>query len=131
MSELNPQVTVVTVGTKKLREVTIYPLSMADQFKMTDMLVSAFNEFSAVAKKKKTDAAIVASAIKIIEDNLQDILKLVVDESESVTFDDLTNTQFSDLIDLVYEVNYAPAIKKLQSLVSKVKAVLPKPKKQD
>ena len=129
MADLNPQITTLSVGTKSLREVTIYPLSMADQFKMTDALVSAFSKFSEVTSEHTSDAAIVATMVKLIEDNLQELLDLVLADGESITFDELTNDQFSDLVMIIYEVNYESTIKKFRGLVEKVKGVIGPKKK--
>ena len=129
MADLNPQITTLSVGTKSLREVTIYPLSMADQFKMTDALVSAFSKFSEVTSEHTSDAAIVATMVKLIEDNLQELLDLVLADGESITFDELTNDQFSDLVMTIYEVNYEGTIKKFRGLVEKVKGVIGPKKK--
>lgn len=130
MADLNPQITTLSVGTKSLREVTIYPLSMADQFKMTDALVSAFSKFSEVTSEHTSDAAVVATMVKLIENNLQELLELVLADGESITFDELTNDQFSDLVMIIYEVNYEGTIKKFRGLVEKVKGVIGPKKKE-
>jgi len=130
MADLNPQITTLSVGTKSLREVTIYPLSMADQFKMTDALVSAFSKVSEVTSEHTSDAAFVATMVKLIEDNLQELLDLVLADGESITFDELTNDQFSDLVMIIYEVNYESTIKKFRGLVEKVKGVIGPKKKE-
>ncbi len=125
MTQLNPQIQTISVGTKELREVTIYPLSMADQFGMTDIIVEAFTRFSAMTGDEVKDTELIASAMSLIEENLSTILKLVVGADEDVTFSELTNDQFSSIVTLVFEVNYESSIKKLQALVEKVKVMLP------
>jgi len=129
MSELNPQVTVISVGTRKLREVTIYPLSLSDQFKMTDAIVSAFKQFTEATTGSDSDTAMVAAAIKIIEKNLESILKLVLDSSDSIDLDELTNDQFADLVLSIYDTNYDSAIKKFKGLNEKLQAIMPKTEK--
>ncbi len=127
MSALNPQIAVISVGIKQLREVTIYPLSLADQFKVTDLVISVFNQFSTVTDKKGIkEHELVTQAIKLVEENLQKILGLVTDKSANITFDELSNDQFSDLVILIYETNYEASLKKLQSLGQKIKTLLPK-----
>jgi len=123
MAGLNPQITTLSVGTKKLREVTIYPLSMADQFKMTDAVVTAFSKFAAATSEQSSDAAVAAAAVKLIEENLQELLSLVLADSESIEFEELTKDQFSDLVAIIYEVNYEGSIKKFRGLVEKIKGV--------
>lgn len=126
MSELNPQIKKISVGTRELREVTVYPLSMHDQFKMTDTIVDTFKQFSEVDLKDMADTDIVSSMISLVEENLTAILKLVIDGEENVKFTELTNDQFSDLVTIIFEVNYESSIKKFQTLISKVKGVMPK-----
>lgn len=127
MSSLNPQIRMMEVGTKELREVTIYPLSMADQFKMTDAVVNVFKQFDELKPMELGDAAIVVAVISLIEENIQTILELIIDEEEKLEFSELTNLQFSLLVENIYEVNYAGTIKKFQDLVGRVKELLPAP----
>lgn len=126
MADLNPQIQEISVGTKELRKITLYPLSMADQFKMTDAVVAAFSQFSVIDPTTLNDTAIVATMITMIEENLQDLFKLLLDPEEQVEFTELTNDQFTDIVTIVYEVNYENSIKKLQDLISRVKMVMPK-----
>lgn len=126
MADLNPQIREISVGTKELRKVTIYPLSMADQFKMTDAIVDAAAQFSVLDATKLNDMTIVATMITMIEGNLQDLFKLLLDEDEQVAFTELTNEQFTDIVSIVYEVNYENSIKKFQDLIGRVKMALPK-----
>ena len=125
MADLNPQIREISVGTKELRKVKIYPLSMADQFKMTDAIVAAAQQFSVIDPKNLNDATIVATMITMIEENLQDLFKLLLAEEEDITFDELTNVQFSDIVEIVYEINYETSIKKFQDLIDEVKKMLP------
>ena len=130
MGALNPQITIVSVGVKQLREITIYPLSMADQFKMTDLIVSAVNEFYGIAKKNPDnkglgDQELITTVLGLIEKNLQRILGLITDDAANIQFDELTNDQFSDLITLIYEINYEASLKKLSSLSTRIRKLLP------
>ena len=126
MADLNPQIREISVGTKELRKVTIYPLSMADQFKLTDAIVDAFRQFSVIDPKKLNDAAIVATMVTMIEENLQDLFALLLAKEEQISFDELTNIQFTEIVEIVYEVNYETSIKKLQDLIGKIKTIMPK-----
>ena len=126
MADLNPQIREISVGTKELRKVTIYPLSMADQFNMTDAIVAAAGQFSTLDPKSLSDTAIVATMVNLIEENLQDLFNLLLDEEEQIAFTELTNDQFTDVVAIVYEVNYENSIKKLQDLIGKIKGVMPK-----
>jgi len=126
MADLNPQIREVSVGTNELRKITLYPLSMADQFKMTDAIVDAARQFSVINPKELNDAAIVATMVTMVEDNLQDLFNLLLAEGEKITFEELTNSQFTEIVEIVFEINYETSIKKFQDLIGKVKTVLPK-----
>ena len=125
MADLNPQIREISVGTKELKKVTIYPLSMADQFKLTDAVVDAFRQFSVIDPTQLNDAAIVATMVTMIEENLQDLFKLLLAEDEQISFDELTNIQFTEIVEIVYEINYETSIKKFQDLISKIKMAMP------
>lgn len=127
MSELNPQIKEISVGTRALRKVTIYPLSMSDQFDMTEVVVEAFQQFSSVDMDSAADMEVVSSMMSLIEDNLEKIIKLVTSEDEDIKFSELTNDQFSELVVSIFEVNYESSIKKFQTLFGKVKAMMTVP----
>lgn len=125
MPSLNPQIVEQSVGIRELREITIYPLSMADQFKLTDTVVQAIHQFGSV-NIDISDEEVVAKMIGLIEENIEKILELVLDKEEAVTMDELTNDQFTDICNIIFEVNYEGSVKKLMDLVGKVKAVMPR-----
>ena len=133
MSKLNPQICSIEVGRKTLKEVTIYPLSLTDQFRTTDLISDLVTKTVAFLEKTKTSEETSEEAINIaviqeiassIEANLAKILDFVVDSGEKIDLDDLTNLQFSELADLIFDVNYAGAVGNFQGLVSKVKTLL-------
>lgn len=124
MPDLNPQIVEINIGVKELRKIIIYPLSMADQFKMTDTIVAAIQQFGSVGAEELSDEAVVEQMINLIEENIDRILKLVLDPDEKVTMAELTNDQFTDICETVFEVNYEGAIKKLKNLTGKVKMAL-------
>lgn len=128
-SQLNPQIRTMEIGVRHLRQITIYPLSMSDQFKTTD-LVSDFVvktlEFLESAKNEELqDIAAIPVIIKSVENNLVHILDFIVDKKDKIKLNDLTNLQFSELAVLVYEVNYEGALGKFQGLIQKVKDLIP------
>ena len=124
MANLNPQIVEIDIGIRELRKITLYPLSMADQFKMTDTVVQAIQQFASVGSEELSDEAIVEKMVSLIEENIDRILKLIIDPEESVGMTDLTNDQFTDICEIVYTVNYEGSIKKLKSLAGKVKGAL-------
>ena len=142
MGKLNPQITTVEIGTKSLREVSIFPLSLADQAKTARILAKVFQEVMEKLSsfggedeasegetlvsmaKQLSDVDILEFIASAIQDNLEVILALVVDENEKIMLEDLTNTQFYQLVEIIYEVNYEGASKNFVALVKRAKGVV-------
>ena len=144
--KLNPQIVTVEVGIKSLREVTIYPLSLADQAKTARILATVFqkvmqklasygdeddleedsnkDDIISVAKQL-SDVAILEFVISAIQENLETILKLVVDEGEVISIDELTNEQFYELAEIIYVVNYENALKNFPALWKRARGESP------
>jgi hypothetical protein len=141
-SKLNPQITTVEVGVKSLREVTIFPLSLADQTKTARVLAKAFQEVMgklssfgeedvisegeslASMAKQLSDIDVMEFIASAIQDNLKIVLGLVVDENEKILMEELTNEQFYTLVEIIYEVNYENASKNFIALVKRAKGTI-------
>lgn len=129
----NPQITETDIGVRSLRTITIYPLSMADQIKMTDLITEALNAF--YLKEKQEDVAseenqegidqenleFVKLMIDLIKKNLKRLLAMVTDvkKNEDLLLD-MTNIQAAKIVTIIYEVNYESVAKNLKSLFEKV-----------
>jgi len=138
------------IGVRSARSITLYCLSMADEVKFTSVIANAFYKFNELNKKEPLpiaeskdpddvvdfmqelesddffSAEAVSFIITTIQDNLTDILKMICEEE--VTLNDLTNEQFADLCEKIYEMNFVGALGKLQSLWKKIKSILPQTK---
>jgi hypothetical protein len=117
--KLNPQIRKVQIGVRELKEITIYPLSIADQMKMVDILKNVFDE---IFKMLETDDQTVAIANVVIEQvkaNLPELLKYVTDET--VELEDMTNFQFTTIVGHVYKDNFEDAGKNVSNLVGAMK----------
>lgn len=116
---LNPQITETDIGVRSLRTITIYPLSMADQLKMTDLITEALNAF--FLQENKEDIVFVSFMIELIKKNLKRLLAMVADVKENKDLlSDMTNYQASEVAKIIYEVNYESVAKNLKSLFEKV-----------
>ena len=116
--KLNPQIDTRSIGIKELREVTIYPLSLADQKKVVKIFSDAVVEIS--AQNTSSDMEVGRLVIDLILDNIQIVLKLVLAPDEKIDDSELTNTQLTDIAELIYDVNFDYTIKKLKALIDKV-----------
>jgi hypothetical protein len=129
--DLNPDIKEITYGKRNLKTITIYPLSIGDQFKVTDLITELIKKLGeAQAMGANNDFALVTAAIKILEDNITKILSLVADASDEECEDivnNMTNTQLMEVVDIVWSVNFEPAIKKGKSLFEKGKSIFNSP----
>jgi len=115
-AKLNPQITDVEIGIRNLRKITIYPLSMGDQLKLTDMIIKAL---TAQVEKAGSTALSVAFIVNVIHENIGKILGMVSDEEESV-LDELTNSQALEIAEILFDVNYGSVAKNFKSLSEKL-----------
>ena len=135
--KLNPQKQTVEIGIRKLRGVTIYPLSVADQLEMTDLITQTIREFFAkrdeMVKLEESDepeekkVALVSFIVGLIRDNVLRMLTLVTDAKElgKDPLKDISNVQFFEIADIIYAVNYEAVSKNAQNLFEKIKKLFP------
>ena len=147
MGKLNPQITTTEIGIKSLREVTIFPLSLADQTKTARIMAKAFQEVMeklssfegdednpgdenlASMAKQLSDVDVMEFIASAIQENLDIILGLVVDSSEKISMEELTNDQFYNLVEIIYEVNYEATSKNFMALLKRVRGAVSPEKK--
>ena len=120
---INPQVTEVEIGIRDLRKVTVYPLSMADQLTLTDIVSKAIAEHVASMQQGGSDIEVVALIVKILRDNLPKILSMVTDENGDEMLGQMSNLQFAAIVETIYETNYGIVAKNFESLFGKLKAL--------
>ena len=113
---LNPQITDVEIGIRNLRKIKVYPLSMSDQLKLTDMVTKSATEQMA---KGDGDIAIVSFVLQLIQENLSKIITMVTDEKADV-LEDMSNSQAVEFADVLFEVNYGAVVKNFKSLSKKL-----------
>ena len=116
---LNPQIAEVEIGIRNLRKITVYPLSMADQLKLTDTITQALKE--QFEKNANSDMAIIAFITNLIKDNLGKIIAMVTDETDGdALLGEITNFQAVQIAEILYEVNYGVVAKNFKSLFGKL-----------
>lgn len=136
---LNPNVKKLEIGVRELKTITIYPMSMADELKFTKTIFEAFQRFQLIAKplpefNEETGEPISLDSeenysdqaffiVKAIQENLLEILAMICEES--VGLEDLTNDNFAEICNLIYDMNFSSALGKLHSLWTKIKGNLP------
>jgi uncharacterized glyoxalase superfamily protein PhnB len=120
---LNPQVADVDVGIRSLRTITVYPLSMAGQLKMMDIVTKAIAEQIPVLQEN--DIAMVTFITNMIKDNLGRIISMVTDEDGDKLLEEMTNMQTARIVEMVYETNYGDVAKNFKSLFGKMWMLFP------
>ena len=122
---INPDIKEVKIGIRRLRKIKVYPLSAADQFKMTDILNEGLQKFTEMGDLP--NAAFVAQMMELIRSNIGTIFGLVTDAKDrgENILEELTNNQIAEIAEVIYEVNYKTLQKKVTSLLEKVTGMLP------
>ena len=145
--KLNPRRRVLEVGTRQLREITLWPLAFRSQLELKDIIIASAQEFFitvlpeklAEAKQAKglglegllTDPTEVETMEYIkffvgqIEKNIAAVLALAIDKNEDseAILQDADNDQVSEMATIIFEANFEGASKNVKGLVSKVKEV--------
>lgn len=116
--KLNPQIVDVEIGIRNLRKIRVYPLSMADQMKMTDIIVNA----AMTAMKQGNDMAIPAFILKLLQDNVGKVIAMATDEPEpEEVLSEISNLQAIEIAEALFDVNYGAVAKNFKSLSGKMK----------
>jgi hypothetical protein len=115
--QLNPQIRVVQIGTRELRDVEIFPLSAADQFKLSDIVQKGLNMFLEQNSDDAFGPEMIAGIMQLIRDNIESIIKIVAPKIKPATFmKQCTNAQLSEIIGHVWRDNYGEPVKNVMSL---------------
>jgi len=114
----NPQVTETDIGVRTLRKIKIYPLSMGDQLKLTDLVSEAMQAFFGMQAEGSDDLTpeFIAFVTNLLKENIDRILEMITDEKPLLFKKDCTNTQLSEIIAIVYQENFEGPLKKVRSL---------------
>jgi len=117
---LNPDIDHVTVGRKKLRKIEIYPLSLADQLSMTEVVVGLVNTF--LAMEESSDLSFIEMLLNTTQGHFKDILgSITEDEDVEVLLGEITNRQAQAIGEKIYEMNYSFLKKKIEPWIKKLK----------
>lgn len=121
--KINPQITTAIIGVREMREIKIYPLSIADQLEVTDLIAGPLGQFSEA--DDQSDSVFIALILDTLKKNLSKVLTMATDEDGTKIMKDLTNKQAVDIGNILYEVNYEPLSKNVKSLWEKIKTISP------
>jgi hypothetical protein len=119
MSRLNPNIKKVEIGVKELKEITIYPLSLADEIELTDVISKGFSLLS--DEDSGNDRKLVMVVMNFIVQNLPKVLEYITEEKPEEVLADITNDQAFEIALIVFQVNFERSIKNFKDLVEKSK----------
>jgi len=126
VQDVNPQVKEIKIGVRDLRKLTIYPLSVADQLELTDMITEAVGVFFNLEAEKKEEGPpieFVMFMFDLIKSNLGDVITKVTGEEDSdAILSDMTNAQLTEIIEIVYKENFEGPFGKLVDLFQPMEA---------
>ena len=124
---LNPDIRDIFYGKRNLKKLTLYPLSVGDQFKVTEIISSVFqNLVKEHTIDNFNDVVFMTAIISAVEENICKVLTLIsdcTDEEAKTIISDLTNAQLMDVVESIWIVDYEPMLKKGKSLFERGKSV--------
>lgn len=128
MSDINPEVKEIKYGKKELKTLTLYPLSIGDQFTVSDIITKIVQELITAKNEglATTDYTFLTAAMDLLKENIGKILVLIsglAEEDSNAILNELTNSQLMEMIDIIWTINYEPNLKKGQSLIERGKKV--------
>ena len=128
--KLNPRITSIEIGTRSLRKITIYPLSMAAELELSDLITEVLQEF--YAAQNQDDLAFISVIVNLVKENLSKILEKITDEDVNGEdlFKEIDNNQAVELAEKIFEMNFAGAIKKAMGLFEKARSLGQSPSKR-
>jgi len=120
-SNLNPSITDTMIGIRELKKITIYPLSLADEFKMTELIATVVSEVASADDSE--DGVLLLKIITAVKNNIKELLQYVLEPGTPVDeiLHDITNDQVMEIATIIFEVNYANSIKNFKDLIKKAK----------
>ena len=94
---------------------------------MTDLITKTVQEFFAKREEveKAANIEVVSFIVGLIRENIERILELVTDDIGENPLRDITNAQFVEIVDIIYEINYEAIAKNASDLFEKIKKVFP------
>ena len=110
-SKLNPKIHQVEIGIRNIRKITIYPLSIADQLRMKELIGGVV----IAAQTLQVDLSVWAMFfLEQFETHGADILSLVTGEDGNKLFQEMDNAQFVEIGRIIFKQNYEGIVKNLK-----------------
>jgi hypothetical protein len=126
----NPRIKKIQVGTRTLRDITIYPFSAGQEIEVIDIVSVLINTMAETqAENKLKDLEVFEVFSKIIKEKSVEIIGFVTDPEDNVTLNDFDNNQFVDFVEILIDTNFGEHLKKrVNEIQEKVKILFLSPK---
>jgi hypothetical protein len=123
--KLNPQIRTIEIGIRELREVMVYPMSLADQLKLSDLITDSLAKLQSVSELNSS-VGLISFILNLIKEKSSFVLKMVLDENEDPDefMGNISNEQFVEFVKLIIEVNFDPISKNLKGLLKKAETTV-------
>lgn len=140
--KINPKCRNFEIGVRNLRDITIWPLSLADELEFSEKIIGLVDNFDSVVnqplsvippvddddvisveEEDNIELRIATYILSAIKEHLIELLIYMTDEE--VTLKDLDNEQFIELCELIFDMNFDGAAGKIKRLLNKVKNLFP------
>ena len=115
-NDLKPKIEKAWIGIEEMKELSIYPLSMADQQSAFTTIADAIRFFTET--EDKADAVFIKGMIKLVMDNFTEILTMVTRGVDvQALLHETTNEQAVNIAEIIYKNNFAILIQKISGMV--------------
>jgi len=123
---INPEARTITIGARKPRQITIYPLSISDQMKLTDRFSEVVQEFGQTDRENMTNEMAINQLKDLIQNNLPEIMSYVVnpEDDDVPTLDEITNKNLYEIARAIFEMNYEDIIKNFKDLFGRMSGMV-------
>lgn len=122
---LNPKIRELEIGIRERRVITLYPLSIASELKITDLITSILVAYSMAQEGADDNVGTLQLFVDLFKKNLPQIIEAVTCEEKAgeEIAGEMDNEQFLDFVDILIEVNFEGAAKKGPKLAGRLKGL--------
>jgi hypothetical protein len=116
---LAPDIRTTTIGIRRPKEITVYPVSIASENELLTEFVSLFSSFTDLSGV--SDAELINTIKDSIFENIEQIIAHVTEEE--VDLNEVTNNQLLALGEIIFEVNFEVLLKNGKGFIEKMKTL--------
>lgn len=132
MTQANPKIRSVTIGIRNPKDITLYPLAVASELEMTELLTASLSAIFAAKSADDPDGDIgqvnaakqfivARELLGVLQKNMAQVITIASCDEEDGTaiLKETDNEQFMDILDSIFEVNFAPLFQRVPKMLEK------------